>query len=88
MHDELMLPKYDLKLKQSQGNAGHNGLRSLSGHIQNYSRLRIGIDHPKNFNSQMAVDSYVLSNIDDISRYKDAFENEGLKLIKEWLLVN
>ena len=46
-HDELDLAPGKLKVKTGGGNAGHNGLRSLSAHIGNeYARVRIGIGHP------------------------------------------
>jgi PTH1 family peptidyl-tRNA hydrolase len=46
-HDELDLAPGKLRLKRGGGNAGHNGLRSLSAHIGNdYARVRIGIGHP------------------------------------------
>ena len=37
----------EIKIKFAGGNAGHNGLRSISGKIgENYWKLRIGIGHP------------------------------------------
>src|SRR5882672_1199962 len=46
-HDELDLPPGKLRAKTGGGNAGHNGLRSISAHIGNeYRRVRIGIGHP------------------------------------------
>jgi peptidyl-tRNA hydrolase, PTH1 family len=46
-HDELDLAPGKLKLKRGGGNAGHNGLRSVTAHIGNeYARVRIGIGHP------------------------------------------
>lgn len=46
-HDELDLPPGKLKVKTGGGNAGHNGLRSITAHLQNeYVRVRIGIGHP------------------------------------------
>jgi PTH1 family peptidyl-tRNA hydrolase len=46
-HDELDLPPGKLRVKTGGGNAGHNGLRSISAHIGNdYRRVRIGIGHP------------------------------------------
>jgi len=46
-HDELDLTPGKLKVKTGGGNAGHNGLRSLSAHVGNeYARVRIGIGHP------------------------------------------
>jgi peptidyl-tRNA hydrolase, PTH1 family len=46
-HDELDLAPGKLKFKTGGGNAGHNGLRSITAHIGNeYPRVRIGIGHP------------------------------------------
>ena len=46
-HDELDLPPGKLRLKQGGGHAGHNGLRSIHGHIgETYGRVRMGIGHP------------------------------------------
>ena len=46
-HDELDLAPAKLKVKSGGGNAGHNGLRSITAHIGNdYARVRIGIGHP------------------------------------------
>ena len=57
-HDELDLAPGKLKVKFGGGNAGHNGLRSLSAHIGNdYARVRIGIGHP---GSKDLVSGYVL----------------------------
>jgi len=57
-HDELDLAPGKLRVKVGGGNAGHNGLRSLSAHVGNeYVRVRIGIGHP---GSKDAVIHYVL----------------------------
>jgi PTH1 family peptidyl-tRNA hydrolase len=57
-HDELDLVPGKIKLKVGGGNAGHNGLRSLTAHIGNeYRRVRIGIGHP---GSKDAVVHFVL----------------------------
>ncbi len=46
-HDEIDLAPSKLKVKRGGGNAGHNGLRSISAHIGNeYARVRIGVGHP------------------------------------------
>lgn len=46
-HDELDLAPARLRVKTGGGNAGHNGLRSISPAIGNdYRRVRIGIGHP------------------------------------------
>ena len=46
-HDELDLAPGKVRLKQGGGHAGHNGLRSIHGHIgEDYARVRLGIGHP------------------------------------------
>ena len=57
-HDELDLPPGRIKVKTGGGNAGHNGLRSISAHLGNETvRVRLGIGHP---GSKDAVAQYVL----------------------------
>jgi len=59
-YDEIDLTAGKLKVKIGGGNAGHNGLRSISQHFDNdFQRIRIGVGHPGN-KSQVA--NYVLSN--------------------------
>ncbi len=46
-HDELDLAPGKCKVKTGGGHAGHNGLRSIHGHIgEAYRRVRLGIGHP------------------------------------------
>ena len=48
-YDEIDLTPGKLKVKTGGGNAGHNGLRSISAHLGNdYVRVRIGVGHPGN----------------------------------------
>lgn len=57
-HDELDLAPGKLRVKQGGGHAGHNGLRSIHGHVgEAYGRVRMGIGHPGH---KDAVASYVL----------------------------
>ncbi|MFE3838475.1 aminoacyl-tRNA hydrolase [Pseudogemmobacter sonorensis] len=57
-HDELDLAPGKCRVKQGGGHAGHNGLRSLHGHIgEAYGRVRLGIGHPGH---KDAVAHYVL----------------------------
>lgn len=59
-HDELDLAPGKLRLKQGGGHAGHNGLRSIHGHIgETYARVRLGIGHPGH---KDRVAGYVLSD--------------------------
>lgn len=46
-HDELDLAPGKCRVKLGGGHAGHNGLRSIHGHIgEAYRRVRLGIGHP------------------------------------------
>lgn len=59
-HDELELDPGRLRVKLGGGNAGHNGLRSISTHIGNeYQRVRLGIGHP---GDKALVHNYVLGD--------------------------
>lgn len=59
-HDELDLLPGKIRVKTGGGNAGHNGLRSISAHLENdYPRVRLGIGHPGN---KDAVSHYVLND--------------------------
>src|SRR4029077_2808375 len=57
-HDELDLAPGKVRVKTGGGNAGHNGLRSITAHIGNdYGRVRLGIGHP---GAKHLVSGYVL----------------------------
>ncbi|MDP4593987.1 MAG: aminoacyl-tRNA hydrolase [Beijerinckiaceae bacterium] len=59
-HDELDLAEMKLRVKTGGGNAGHNGLRSITSHIGNeYKRVRFGIGHP---GDKARVHGHVLSD--------------------------
>ena len=60
VHDELDLPNAVIKLKDSGGHGGHNGIRNIIDQLQgdrSFKRLRIGIGHP---GKNEDVISYVL----------------------------
>ncbi|MCJ2027603.1 aminoacyl-tRNA hydrolase [Methylobacterium sp. J-067] len=60
LHDELDLPPAKLRVKQGGGNAGHNGLRSITAQCGNeYRRVRLGIGHP---GDKALVHAYVLND--------------------------
>jgi PTH1 family peptidyl-tRNA hydrolase len=65
-HDEIDLRPAYVKVKIGGGNAGHNGLRSITSHIGNdYRRVCIGVGRPP---SGEPVDHYVLRNFDFAER--------------------
>lgn len=60
LHDELDLKPGEVRVKTGGGNAGHNGLRSITALCGNeYRRVRLGIGHP---GDKSLVHAYVLSN--------------------------
>lgn len=60
LYDEIDLAPGKLKAKAGGGNAGHNGLRSISAHLDNdYVRVRIGVGHPGH---KDLVATYVLND--------------------------
>lgn len=59
-HDELDLAPAKLRVKTGGGNAGHNGLRSITALCGNdYRRVRLGIGHP---GDKALVHGYVLND--------------------------
>ena len=59
-HDELDLAPGKLRVKTGGGNAGHNGLRSITAQCGNdYRRVRMGIGHP---GDKALVHAYVLND--------------------------
>ena len=60
VHDELDLAPAKVRVKVGGGDAGHNGLRSITAHLgPDYKRVRIGIGHP---GDKALVQPYVLSD--------------------------
>lgn len=57
-HDELDLAPAKVRAKTGGGHAGHNGLRSIHGHMgESYGRVRLGVGHP---GRKELVSAYVL----------------------------
>jgi len=74
LHDELDLAPAKVRVKLGGGNAGHNGLRSITAQCGNdYRRVRLGIGHP---GDKALVHAYVLNDfgkgesawVDDLDR--------------------
>jgi PTH1 family peptidyl-tRNA hydrolase len=60
MHDEIDLAAAKIKVKAGGGDAGHNGLRSITATLgPDYRRVRIGVGHP---GGKGRVHGHVLAN--------------------------
>lgn len=64
IYDDLDLQVGKLRLRQKGSAGGHNGIKSIIQHLgsQEFNRIRIGVDRPKN---GMKVPDYVLSNFSE-----------------------
>lgn len=61
IHDDMDLPVADCRTKIGGGSAGHNGIRSIDAHVgRDYTRIRIGIGHPRDFDLSMNPADWVL----------------------------
>ena len=84
--DEIDITLAKVKVKIGGSHAGHNGLKSIDQHIGlGYTRVRIGIDRPKERNS---VANYVLNNFSKsdneiIERLIDRIADATTYLIRE-----
>jgi peptidyl-tRNA hydrolase, PTH1 family len=62
VHDDLDLPEGDVRVKVGGGAGGHNGLRSVIGHLgPDFVRVRVGVGRPP---PGMGVTDYVLGKMD------------------------
>jgi peptidyl-tRNA hydrolase, PTH1 family len=82
-HDELDLAPAKVRVKVGGGNAGHNGLRSISALSGNdYMRVRLGIGHP---GDRDLVHPYVLSDFFKEERPWVAAVTDALAAAAEFL---
>ncbi|MBZ9918389.1 MULTISPECIES: aminoacyl-tRNA hydrolase [unclassified Mesorhizobium] len=65
-YDEIDLAEGKLRIKTGGGAGGHNGIRSIDGHVGNaYRRVRIGVGHP---GVKEMVQHHVLGDFDKTDR--------------------
>jgi PTH1 family peptidyl-tRNA hydrolase len=81
-HDEIELRPAKVRVKTGGGNAGHNGLRSITEHIGNdYRRVRIGVGHPgvKDLVHGHVLSDFAKSERDWVDALRDVIaDNAGL----------
>ena len=89
IHDELDIPPNEIRFKVGGSNGGHNGLKSIDECLgsmnTNYTRIRLGIGHPRNFNPNIGVSDWVLGKIpnSDGDGLPDLFDKaeQGIRLV-------
>ena len=66
IHDDMDLKLGTYREKTGGGSAGHNGIKSIDNAIgSEYKRIRIGIGHPRDFESPIDPSDWVLGKFDD-----------------------
>ncbi|MCL1902386.1 MAG: aminoacyl-tRNA hydrolase [Alphaproteobacteria bacterium] len=74
IHDDMDIKLGDVRTKVGGGSAGHNGIKSIDAAIgPEYQRIRIGVGHPRDFDSPIPPRDWVLDN----------FSDEELKLVND-----
>ena len=84
IHDELDLEVGNIKLKNSGGHGGHNGIRDIINRIgtEKFYRLRVGIGHP---GSKDEVTDWVLNKF--TPKEKIQLEKPYLKFVDVFELI-
>ena len=88
VHDELDLENGCIRLKDSGGHGGHNGLRNIIDHLNgdsSFKRIRIGIGHP---GKEKDIVSYVLNKASESERIKMEEKMRDSLQIIESLVIN
>lgn len=81
IHDDMDLMVGDKREKIGGGSAGHNGIKSIDGAVGNeYRRIRIGIGHPRDFESPMSPVDWVLGRFSDDQMQKIKLAISGIKI--------
>ncbi|GAB4816082.1 hypothetical protein N2152v2_003128 [Parachlorella kessleri] len=88
VYDDLDLPSAKVRLRAKGGHGGHNGMKSISAHLQgskDFPRIRVGIGRPE---GQMPIPTYVLQDFSKVEREEiDVAIQEGVDLVKAVLTL-
>ena len=88
IHDELDLHNGCIRLKDSGGHGGHNGLRNIIDHLNgdsSFKRIRIGIGHP---GKDKDIVSYVLNKPSESERKNMENKMKSALPLIESLVIN
>ena len=66
IHDDMDIAVGNLREKVGGGSAGHNGIKSIDANVgRDYRRIRIGINHPRDFDLKIDAADWVLGRFTD-----------------------
>lgn len=79
IYDDLDLPVGKIRLRETGGHGGHNGIRSTIDHLgtKQFKRIRLGIDRPK---PPLTVVNYVLG---DFTRKQQPAVEESIEQARD-----
>ena len=81
IHDDMDIKLGELREKVGGGSAGHNGIRSIDAAIgPEYRRIRIGIGHPRDYDSPETPTDWVLHKFSKKELAMIAKVIDGLKI--------
>ena len=61
IHDDMDVSVGDCRKKIGGGSAGHNGIKSIDANVgREYRRIRIGVGHPRDYESKIDPADWVL----------------------------
>lgn len=77
VYDDADLPFGEIRVRESGGSAGHNGVKSLIEHLGTiaFTRVRVGIGRPENEN--IPLEDWVLQN------WSDEEEKQLVEIVKQ-----
>ncbi len=81
IHDDMDLKVGTFREKTGGGSAGHNGIKSIDANVGNeYRRIRIGIGHPRDFESPIPPVDWVLGkfNADQLKQIQSVIKSINL----------
>lgn len=93
IHDELDLPFGEVRLKFGGGEAGHNGVRSVSAHLgtSDYARMRVGIGKPpadfQGSGADFVLQAFAASERADLEPLIDRAADAAVLLVERGLQV-
>lgn len=84
VHDDADLPFGEYKIQKDRGDAGHNGVKSISAQLKttDYTRVRIGVRNPSH--DGLKALAFVLSPFteDERDAFQKLFEKISLELLQ------
>ena len=82
IHDDMDLKVGTKREKIGGSSAGHNGIKSIDASCgAEYRRIRIGVGHPRDFNSPINPSDWVLGKFDDEQLKQIKSVIESIKII-------